>query len=166
LIEDKITEKTKAIMVVHYAGVACDMDKIMKIAKKHNLKVIEDAAQCIDAKHKGKYLGTIGDFGCLSFHGTKNVVAGEGGMLLINTKDEKIIRRAEIIREKGTNRTEFMLGQVDKYTWVDIGSSILPSDLLSALLYAQLENVEKNTQRRLHIYDKYFNALNEFQRLR
>lgn len=161
-IERKITSKTKAIMVVHYAGVACDMDKIMKIAKKYNLKVIEDAAQCIEAKHKNKYLGTIGDFGCLSFHGTKNVVAGEGGLLLINTKDEKVIRRAEIIREKGTNRTEFMLGQVDKYTWVDIGSSILPSDLLSALLYAQLENVDRNIKRRLAIYNKYAGSLTEY----
>lgn len=165
-IERKITKKTKAIMVVHYAGVACDMDRIMKIAKKFNLKVIEDAAQCIEAKHKNKYLGTIGDFGCLSFHGTKNVVSGEGGLLLINTKDEKVIRRAEIIREKGTNRTEFMLGQVDKYTWVDIGSSILPSDLLSAVLYAQLENVSKNIKKRLTIYNKYSTALKSFQNQR
>jgi dTDP-4-amino-4,6-dideoxygalactose transaminase len=124
LIEEKITNKTKAIVPVHYAGVSCEMDKIMEIAKKHNLFVVEDAAQGVNAKYKGKYLGTIGDLGCYSFHETKNVICGEGGALVIN--NEKFIERAEIIREKGTNRSKFFRGEVDKYTWVDIGSSYLP----------------------------------------
>ncbi len=154
-IENKITDKTRAIIVVHYAGVACDMDKIMAIAKKNELKVIEDAAQAIEAKYKDKYLGTIGDFGCISFHDTKNITSGEGGALFINTDDEVIIERAEIIREKGTNRTKFFRGEVDKYTWVDIGSSYLPSDILAAFLLAQLEQVEKITALRLKVYDRY-----------
>lgn len=159
-IEKKITSKTKAIMLVHYAGVACDMDRIMTIAKKHNLKVIEDAAQAIEAKYNGKYLGTIGDFGCLSFHDTKNITCGEGGALFINRDDEKVLDKAEIIREKGTNRSQFIRGLIDKYTWVDVGSSYLPSDLLAAFLYAQMEQVEKITKLRLKVYQRYFKAIN------
>jgi dTDP-4-amino-4,6-dideoxygalactose transaminase len=154
-IKRKITAKTKAIIVVHYAGVSCDMDEILKIAKNHNLKIIEDAAQCIESKYKDKFLGTIGDFGCLSFHETKNITCGEGGALFINTKKKQIAEKAEIIREKGTNRSKFFRGEIDKYTWVDIGSSYLPSDLLAAFLYAQLEQVKKITELRLKIY-KYF----------
>lgn len=154
-IKKKITDKTKAIIVVHYAGVACDMDYIMQMAKDHNLKVIEDAAQAIEAKYKDRYLGTIGDFGCISFHGTKNITSGEGGALFINTNNEELFEKAEIIREKGTNRTKFIKGEVDKYTWVDIGSSYLPSDLLAAYLYAQLERVDEITQKRKEIYEKY-----------
>lgn len=159
-IEKKITSKTKAIMLVHYAGVACDMDRIMAIAKKHNLKVIEDAAQAIEAKYNGKFLGTIGDFGCLSFHDTKNITCGEGGALFINRNDENVLNQAEIIREKGTNRSQFIRGLIDKYTWVDIGSSYLPSDLLAAFLYGQMEQVEKITKLRLKVYQRYFKAIN------
>ncbi|MBP5564344.1 MAG: dTDP-4-amino-4,6-dideoxygalactose transaminase, partial [Lachnospiraceae bacterium] len=137
LIEDAITDKTKVIVPVHYAGVSCDMDKINDIAAKHNLMVVEDAAQGIMSEYKGKALGTLGDFGCFSFHETKNFSMGEGGALLI--RDEKNIEQAEIIREKGTNRAKFFRGQIDKYTWIDAGSSYLPSDLNAAYLYAQLE---------------------------
>lgn len=158
-IERKITSRTKAIIVVHYAGVACDMDKIMKIARKYNIKVIEDAAQAIDAKYKGKYLGTIGDMGCLSFHDTKNVICGEGGALLINRQDENILEAAEILREKGTNRTKFLEGVVDKYTWVDIGSSYLPSDILAAFLYAQLESIDIIMKKRLKIHQFFTDSL-------
>lgn len=154
-VKKKITKNTKAIMVVHYAGVACDMDAIMKLAKKHKLIVIEDAAQAIESEYKGKPLGTIGDFGCLSFHETKNITCGEGGALLINNHNEKTIQQAEIMREKGTNRSLFLQGIVDKYTWVDIGSSYLPSDMLAAYLYAQLEAVEKITKMRLKVYAFY-----------
>lgn len=161
-IERKITKKTKVIMVVHYAGVAADMGKIMKIARKYKLMVIEDAAQCIEAKYKNKYLGTIGDFGCLSFHDTKNITCGEGGALFINTKNKKILDRAEIFREKGTNRTKFIKGIVDKYTWVDIGSSSLPSDILAAYLLAQLEKVEDITEKRLYIWNYYFSSLKKY----
>jgi dTDP-4-amino-4,6-dideoxygalactose transaminase len=147
LIEAAITEKTKAIVPVHYAGVACEMDTIMEIARRHNLLVIEDAAQGVMSKYKGKYLGTIGDMGCYSFHETKNYTCGEGGALIIN--DERFIERAEIIREKGTNRSKFHRGQVDKYTWVDIGSSYLPSELNAAYLYAQLEMAEEINENRL-----------------
>ncbi len=150
-----ITKKTKAIMVVHYAGVACDMGTIMKIARKYNLKVIEDAAQAIDAKYNGAYLGTIGDFGILSFHETKNVVSGEGGALFINTTNKKIIEYAEILREKGTNRSKFFRGEIDRYTWIDVGSSFLPSDLLSAFLFAQLSAVKKINRLRMSIYSYY-----------
>lgn len=153
LIEKAITPKTKAICVVHYAGVACEMDKIMEIARKHNLKVVEDAAQALGSYYKGKALGTIGDIGCFSFHETKNVISGEGGTVIIN--NEEFIERAEIIREKGTNRSKFFRGQVDKYTWVDIGSSYLPSDMIAAFLYSQLENMDKINQKRLEIWDKY-----------
>lgn len=163
LIEEKITKRTKAIVPVHYAGVACEMDKIMSLAKKYNLYVIEDAAQGVNAKYKNKYLGTIGDIGCYSFHETKNYICGEGGAIVIN--NEKFIERAEIIREKGTNRSKFFRGEVDKYTWVDIGSSFLPSDLLAAFLLAQLENMDKISSRRKEIYEKYYTSFKmlEFQ---
>jgi dTDP-4-amino-4,6-dideoxygalactose transaminase len=161
-IKKKLTKKTKAIMVVHYAGVACDMDAIMDIANERNIIVIEDAAQAIESKYKGKYLGTIGHFGCLSFHDTKNISCGEGGALLINTTDKKILERAEIIREKGTNRTKFLLGEVDKYTWVDVGSSYLPSDILAAYLYAQLEDAEKITTLRKRVWNMYFASLKKY----
>ncbi len=161
LIESKITKNTKAIFLVHYAGVACEMDKIMDIAKSYNLDVIEDAAQGINAKYKNKYLGTIGTIGCYSFHETKNVMCGEGGALVIN--DEKFIERAEIIREKGTNRSKFFRGEIDKYTWVDIGSSYLPSDILAAFLFAQLENMDKINSIRENIYTRYYKALKDFE---
>lgn len=160
-IEDLITEKTKAISPVHYAGVACEMDTIMHIAKKHNLIVVEDAAQGVDAKYKDKYLGTIGDFGCYSFHETKNFSSGEGGAISIN--DEKYIKRAKIIREKGTNRSQFFRGEVDKYTWVDIGSSYLPSDINAAVLYNQFENMENINNKRKEIYNAYYNGLKDLQ---
>lgn len=156
LIIQAITPKTRAIVVVHYAGVPCEMDSIMKIAREKNLIVIEDAAQGLGSKYKDKHLGTIGDIGCLSFHETKNIISGEGGAILLN--NEKFIKRAEIIREKGTNRSEFFRGFVDKYTWVDIGSSYLASELISAFLYAQLENLEKITNLRKSIWNKYNKA--------
>jgi len=152
-IEPLITSKTKAIVVVHYAGISCDMDAIMTIAKKHNLLVIEDAAQSIDSFYKGKPLGGIGHLAAFSFHETKNIISGEGGMLVIN--DERFIKRAEIIREKGTNRTQFFRGEIDKYDWVDIGSSFLPSELTSAFLFAQLENIELIQKKRLSIWERY-----------
>lgn len=157
LIEAAITEKTKAILPVHYAGVSCEMDKIMEIAKKYNLLVIEDAAQGVMATYKGKALGTIGDFGAFSFHETKNYSMGEGGALLIENKE--YIERAEIIREKGTNRSRFFRGQVDKYTWVDMGSSYLPSELNAAYLYAQLEEAEKINENRLETWNMYNESL-------
>jgi len=160
-IEELITKKTKAIVPVHYAGVACEMDTIMEIAKRHDLIVIEDAAQGVDAMYKDRYLGTIGDFGCYSFHETKNFSSGEGGAISIN--DEKYVKRAEIIREKGTNRSQFFRGEVDKYTWVDIGSSYLPSDINAAVLYSQFENIEKINQKRKTIYERYYNGLAELQ---
>ncbi|MBR1732060.1 MAG: dTDP-4-amino-4,6-dideoxygalactose transaminase, partial [Ruminococcus sp.] len=153
LIEAAITDKTKAIVPVHYAGVACEMDTICDIAKRNNLLVIEDAAQAVNAYYKGRALGSIGDFGCFSFHETKNYSSGEGGAILIN--NEKYIERAEIIREKGTNRSKFFRGQVDKYTWVDIGSSYLQSELNCAYLYAQLENPEIINNDRLNTWNKY-----------
>ncbi len=153
LIEAAITEKTKVIVPVHYAGVSCDMDKIMDIAKRYNLFVIEDAAQGVMSKYNGKALGTIGHFGCYSFHETKNYSMGEGGALLIN--DEKYIERAEIVREKGTNRSMFFRGQIDKYTWCDLGSSILPSDMLAAYLYAQLEDSNLINENRLYSWNHY-----------
>jgi dTDP-4-amino-4,6-dideoxygalactose transaminase len=158
-IEAAITAKTRAIVVVHYAGVACDMDEVMRIAKKHNLKVVEDAAQAIESTYKGKYLGTIGDFGCLSFHGTKNITSGEGGAVFINTPDHGVIEKAEIIREKGTNRSKFLQGLVDKYTWVNLGGSFLPSDLLAAFLYAQLEQIDSIIGMRQEKYAYYMQAL-------
>ena len=157
LIEPAITEKTKAIVVMHYAGVSCEMDKIMEIAKKHSLFVVEDAAQGVMASYKGHALGAIGDFGCFSFHETKNYSMGEGGAILI--RDESFIEKAEIIREKGTNRSKFWRGQVDKYTWVDKGSSFLPSELNAAYLYPQLLNAEKINQNRLRSWNEYYEQL-------
>lgn len=153
LIEDAITEKTKAIEVVHYAGVGCEMDTIMSIAKKHNLYIIEDAAQALMATYKGKALGTFGDFGCFSFHETKNYSMGEGGALLI--RDEKYIEPAEILREKGTNRSQYYRGQIDKYTWMDYGSSYLPSDMNAAYLWAQLEIADAINNKRLEVWNYY-----------
>lgn len=153
LIEAAITPKTRAIVPMHYAGVSCEMDKIMALAQKYNLFVIEDAAQCITATYKGKALGTIGDFGCYSFHETKNLSMGEGGAILI--KDEKYINEAEIIREKGTNRSQYYRGQVDKYRWMNYGSSYLPSDMNAAYLWAQLELAEEITKARLARWEQY-----------
>ena len=159
-IEALITDKTKVIVPVHYAGVACDMDKIMDIANRHNLFVVEDAAQAIDSYYKGKPLGGIGHFGCFSFHETKNVTAGgEGGLICVN--DERFVRRAEIIWEKGTNRAEFFRGMVNKYGWVDTGSSFLPSEINSAFLYAQLESLEEIQTRRKAIWGRYHDGLKE-----
>jgi dTDP-4-amino-4,6-dideoxygalactose transaminase len=156
LIEAAITPRTRALMIVHYAGVSAEMDTIMEVARRHSLLVCEDAAQGMMARYKGRSLGTIGDLGCLSFHETKNVVSGEGGALLINNERFKL--RAEIIREKGTNRSQFFRGQVDKYTWVDIGSSFLPSEILAALLLAQLESAEQITSERVAIWNRYHSA--------
>lgn len=161
LIEAAITEKTKAIAPVHYAGVSCEMDKIMELAKKYNLYVIEDAAQGIMSNYKGKALGTIGDFGCFSFHETKNYSMGEGGALLI--QDEAHVEAAEIIREKGTNRSKFYRGQIDKYTWVNFGSSYLPSDMNAAYLYAQLEMAEEINDARLACWNRYYENLKGLQ---
>lgn len=156
-IEELITPKTKAIVPVHYAGVACDMDKIMALANKYNLFVVEDAAQAIESFYKGKPLGGIGHLGCYSFHETKNITSGEGGLLIIN--DERYIERAEIIWEKGTNRQAFFRGEVYKYGWIDIGSSFLPSDITAAFLYAQLENIDDIQKKRLTIWNKYYETL-------
>lgn len=157
-IEALVTPKTKVIVPVHYAGVACDMDRIMEIADKHNLLVVEDAAQAIDSYYKGRPLGSIGHFGCFSFHETKNVTAGgEGGLLAVN--DERFIRRAEIIWEKGTNRAEFFRGMVNKYGWVDTGSSFLPSEINSAFLYAQLESLVEIQTRRKELWRRYYDSL-------
>jgi dTDP-4-amino-4,6-dideoxygalactose transaminase len=158
-IEAVITPKTKAIVVVHYAGVACNMSAIMTIAHKHNLYVVEDAAQAIDSFFEGKPLGSIGHLAAFSFHETKNIVSGEGGMLVIN--DDAFLERAEIIREKGTNRSKFFRGEVDKYGWVDIGSSFLPSDMIAAFLYAQLENLEKIQTKRKLLWNTYMEELCE-----
>ncbi len=162
LIEEKITSRTKAIFPVHYAGISCDMDKINDIAKRNNLYVIEDAAQGVNAKYKNNYLGTIGTFGCYSFHETKNFMCGEGGAIIIN--DERFIERAEIVREKGTNRSKFFRGEIDKYTWVDIGSSYLPSDILAAFLYAQLESMDAITNTRKIIYNKYIEGFKDLEK--
>lgn len=156
-IEAAITDKTKVIIPVHYAGIACEMDTIMDIAKRHNLLVVEDAAQAIMSSYKGRALGTIGDFGCFSFHETKNYSMGEGGAILIN--NAKDMERAEIIREKGTNRSIFLRGQVDKYTWVDIGSSYLQSELNCAYLFAQIQDPNIINNDRLATWNKYYNAL-------
>lgn len=161
LIEDAITERTKAIVPVHYAGVSCEMDSIMEIAKKHDLYVIEDAAQGVMSTYKGKALGTIGDFGCYSFHETKNYSMGEGGALLI--RDRKNIELAEVIREKGTNRSKFYRGQIDKYTWVEAGSSYLPSDMNAAYLWAQLEMADEINQNRLKCWSLYYEGLQELK---
>ena len=158
LIEDAITEKTKAIAVVHYAGVACDMDVIMALAEKYNLLVVEDAAHCVDSFYKDKPLGGIGHLGAFSFHETKNISSGEGGMLVVN--DDRFIRRAEILWEKGTNRAEFYRGMVNKYGWVDMGSSFLPSEFNAAFLWAQLEQLDDIQDKRKHIWEMYYNGLN------
>lgn len=167
LIESAITNRTKAIVPVHYAGVSCEMDKIMEIAKKYNLYVIEDAAQGVNSFYNGRPLGTIGDIGCFSFHETKNYVMGEGGAIVIN--NSAFIERAEIIREKGTNRSRFLKGQVDKYTWTDIGSSFLPSDILAAYLFSQLEEYENIKISRLatwEIYNKELESLEILGKIR
>ncbi len=156
-IEQLITPATKVIVPVHYAGVACNMDAIMEIAGKYNLLVVEDAAQAIDSYYKNRRLGSIGHFGTFSFHETKNIIAGEGGLLSVN--DEKFVKRAEIIWEKGTNRSEFFRGEVNKYGWKDIGSSFLPSEIVSAFLWAQIENIDKIQQRRKEIWNRYIVGL-------
>lgn len=160
-IEEAITDKTKVIIAMHYAGVACEMDKIMEIANKYNLIVVEDAAQAVMSKYKGKSLGTIGTFGCYSFHETKNYSMGEGGALIIN--DEKYNEKAEILREKGTNRSKFFRGQVDKYTWVDFGDSYLPSELNAAYLWAQLLEADQINNNRLETWKYYYENLKELQ---
>jgi len=167
-IEALITEKTKAIVVVHYAGVACDMDKIMSIANKHGIIVIEDAAQAIDSYYISKNgtkkaLGSIGHFSAFSFHETKNIISGEGGMLCIN--EDRFIQRAEIIWEKGTNRSQFFRGEVDKYSWVDTGSSFLPSEIISAFLWAQIENMRDIQDKRIKIWNRYYEGLSSFEPL-
>lgn len=159
LIEEAITEKTKAIMPVHYAGVGCAMDEILTIAKKYDLKVIEDAAQGVHAYYKGQALGTLGDFGCYSFHETKNYTMGEGGALVI--REDSYNEKAEILREKGTNRSKFFRGQIDKYTWVDSGSSYLPSDMNAAYLWAQLEVADAINENRLITWNYYQESLKE-----
>ena len=159
LIEDAITEKTRAIVPVHYAGVGCEMDTIMDIAKRHNLVVVEDAAQGVNAFYKGRALGSIGDYGCFSFHETKNYSMGEGGAILINRPEQ--IEDAEIIREKGTDRSRFFRGQVDKYTWVNIGSSFLPSDINAAYLMAQLEMADEINENRLRSWEHYNEGLQD-----
>lgn len=161
LIEAAITARTRAIIPVHYAGVPCEMDRIMAIAARHDLLVVEDAAQALLSTYKGKALGSIGHFGCLSFHETKNIISGEGGALLVN--DARYTGRAEIIREKGTNRSQFFRGEVDKYTWVDIGSSYLPSELISAFLYAQLERADEIIAKRRSICTAYAARLQGLQ---
>ena len=165
-LEALITEKTKAIVVVHYAGVACDMDKIMSIANKHGIIVIEDAAQAIDCYYISKdgtkkALGSIGHLSAFSFHETKNIISGEGGMLCIN--DDRFIQRAEIIWEKGTNRSQFFRGEVDKYSWVDTGSSFLPSEIISAFLWAQIENMRDIQDKRIKIWNRYYEGLSSFE---
>lgn len=159
LIEAAITDKTKAIVPVHYAGVSCEMDKINAIAKKYHLLVVEDAAQGVLSKYKGQYLGTIGDFGCYSFHETKNYSMGEGGAILL--KDASKTLSAEILREKGTNRSQFFRGQIDKYTWMDYGSSYLPSDMNAAYLWAQLEIADEINNKRLHVWNTYYEGLKD-----
>jgi len=166
-IEELITPKTKAIVPVHYGGVACAMDKIMGIAARHDLFVVEDAAQAIDSYYTGqdgikRPLGSIGHLAAFSFHETKNIISGEGGMLVVN--DERFLRRAEIIWEKGTNRAEFFRGEVNKYNWVDIGSSFLPSEIIAAFLFAQLENLEKIQKKRVGIWNNYYQGLAELQK--
>jgi len=156
-IEGLITDKTKAIIPVHYAGVACDMDKIMKLAQEYDLFVVEDAAQSIDSYYKGKPLGGIGHMAAFSFHETKNIISGEGGMLVIN--DEQFVERAEIVWEKGTNRAAFWRGEVDKYGWVDIGSSFLPSEIIAAFLFAQIENLDDIQKKRKELWNYYYEGL-------
>ncbi len=161
LIEDAITPRTKAIIPVHYAGVGCDMDDILDIANRHNLFVVEDAAQCVLSSYKEKALGTLGHLGCLSFHETKNIISGEGGALLIN--DERLVERAEIIWEKGTDRVSFFRGEVDKYSWRDIGSSFMPSELVTAFLWAQLEQAKIIVKSRCRLFNLYYKLLESIQ---
>lgn len=158
-LEELINPRTRAIVVVHYAGVACDMDPILEVARKYNVAVIEDAAQAVDSFYKGRPLGGLGEMGAFSFHETKNVIAGEGGLLTVNNPD--YIARAEIIREKGTNRSSFFRGEIDKYGWVDVGSSFLPSDIVSAYLFAQLENLEAIQTRRKALWNRYHARLSD-----
>jgi len=160
-IESLITPRTKVIIPMHYAGVACDMDIIMKIAARYNILVVEDAAHAIDSFYKDRPLGSIGHFACFSFHETKNIISGEGGMLVIN--DERFFKRAEIIWEKGTNRAEFFRGEVNKYGWVDIGSSFLPSEVVSAFLYSQIENIDKIQRKRVSVWNTYYTKLEHLQ---
>jgi dTDP-4-amino-4,6-dideoxygalactose transaminase len=162
-IESLITSKTKAIVPVHYAGVACDMDKIMDLANKYNLIIIEDAAQAINSFYKGKALGSIGHLAAFSFHETKNINSGEGGLLAIN--DEKFIHRSEIIWEKGTNRAEFFRGEINKYGWVDIGSSFLPSEIIAAYLWAQIENLDEIQNKRIEIWNIYYEGLRDWAKI-
>lgn len=161
-IEEKINNKTKAIIPVHYAGIPCNMDKLIQIAKDNNIFVVEDAAQSLGVKYKGKYAGSLGDFGCFSFHSTKNYVSGEGGALIQNIDDEEIYDKTNIIIQKGTNRKRFLEGKVDKYTWVDIGSSYGPSDLLMAVLYTQLLKLENINKQRKIIFDIYYDNLKAY----
>ena len=157
LVAKAITDRTRVIVPVHYAGIACEMDRLLELAQTHRLFVVEDAAQGVNAKYKGKYLGTLGDIGAYSFHETKNFICGEGGAIVLNKRD--FSERAEIVREKGTNRSRFFRGQVDKYSWVDVGSSLLMSDILAAFLYAQLENMDLITSRRRRIHEVYASLL-------
>ena len=161
-VESLVTSRTKVIVPVHYAGCACDMDAIMEIANRHNLLVVEDAAQAVDSYYKDRPLGSIGHLGCFSFHETKNIISGEGGMLTIN--DERFIRRAEIIWEKGTNRAEFFRGEVNKYGWVDIGSSFLPTEIVSAFLWAQLEHLDEIQTERKRLWQNYWEFLEDLKR--
>lgn len=161
-IKRKITSRTKAILPVHYGGVSCDMDEIMDIAIKNNLFVIEDAAQAVNSKYKNKFLGTIGHIGCYSFHGTKSYVSGEGGAIAINSNNTDLVKRAEIIRQKGTNRSEFLRGEVNKYSWVDIGSSYVPSDVLMAILYAQIQKLDEIKAERKIINDYYNKSITKY----
>lgn len=163
LIEAAISKKTKAIVPVHYAGIACEMDIIMEIANRYKLLVIEDAAQGVLANYKGRALGSIGDLGCFSFHETKNIISGEGGALLVNNPG--LLDRAEVIREKGTNRSRFFLGQVDKYTWVDIGSSYLPGEITAAFLWAQMQEADAITAQRVDIWNRYHDAFQRLEKL-
>ncbi|NER13252.1 dTDP-4-amino-4,6-dideoxygalactose transaminase [Leptobacterium flavescens] len=160
-LENLISKRTKAIVVIHYAGVACDMDLIMDVAQKHNIFVVEDAAQAIDSYYNGKALGSIGHLGAFSFHETKNIISGEGGLLTIN--DNSFIERSEIIWEKGTNRSAFYKGEVDKYGWVDTGSSFLPSEIISAFLYSQLEKLPEIQKKRVHLWDLYYKNLRSLE---
>ena len=160
-IEQAITKRTKAIVALHYGGISCEMDAILAIAKKHRLKVIEDAAQGVLCSYKGRPLGSIGDFGAFSFHETKSIISGEGGALLVS--DRRFTKRAEIIREKGTNRGQFFRGQTDKYTWQDIGSSYLPSDLIAAFLWSQLEDADRIIRKRMKLWQKYHEAFEDLE---
>jgi dTDP-4-amino-4,6-dideoxygalactose transaminase len=161
LVESLITSKTKAIVPVHYAGIACDMDPLLALSAKYGIHIVEDAAQAIDSYYNGKVLGSIGSLAAFSFHETKNIIAGEGGMLAIN--NPQFVGRAEIIREKGTNRSAFFRGEVDKYNWVDVGSSFLPSDIIAAFLFAQLEQLDEIQQKRKHIWEYYNTTLHSLQ---